>query len=147
MVLCRRSCNIYIYAPCCVYLCVSVCVCVCVCMCVSVCVYLCLFNISLLYLFLLCIFFISYHTIPSPQAFLTENDPAKIDAFLTQHPHDLECYDERGDTRLILAARAGQTDIVKLLVRLVVFLYIFMKINIYIYMIYDIYIMCTTHKI
>lgn len=49
------------------------------------------------------------------KSFLTENDPAKIDAFLTQHPHDLECYDERGDTRLILAARAGQTDIVKLL--------------------------------
>eukprot|EP00457_Paulinella_chromatophora_P002821 gb/GEZN01002826.1/.p1 GENE.gb/GEZN01002826.1/~~gb/GEZN01002826.1/.p1 ORF type:complete len:760 (+),score=168.42 gb/GEZN01002826.1/:232-2280(+) len=47
--------------------------------------------------------------------FLLETDPAKIDAFLSQHPNDLECYNEQGDTRLILAARAGETDIVKLL--------------------------------
>lgn len=49
------------------------------------------------------------------KSFLAEKDPAKIDAFLTQHPHDLEAFDERGDTRLILAAREGDTNTVKLL--------------------------------
>eukprot|EP00808_Paulinella_micropora_P029771 g50912.t1 len=49
------------------------------------------------------------------QKFLAEDNHAKIDEFLSQNPNDLECYDEQGDTRLILAARAGQTDIVKLL--------------------------------